>query len=220
MSQDQRYLDDTYCLNIESHVIASGSDEQGAWIAIKENIFHPQGGGQPADMGWVNDISVKVRRHSCGLIAIYPEQPIEFAENESVSAAVSGAERLRNSSLHTAGHFLSGALLAYGWRGIAGHHFPGESRVEFSPTGPEAVALDSLPLKEIEENICASLSNGATVKAWREGETRFTLIESSDPILCGGTHVANINQITDFVIKSAKVKKGTLRISYDAAHSG
>ncbi|KQN44320.1 hypothetical protein ASE93_17005 [Serratia sp. Leaf50] len=218
MTQQPRYLEDTYCFSIESEVVARGSDEHGEWIALKDNIFHPQGGGQPADIGWVNDIAVKVRRHASGLVALYPVQALEFVENEVLRAKVSPAERLRNSALHTAGHFLNFALYPYGWKGIAGHHFPGESRVEFSPIGPDALAVDALPLREIEEKMAARLRDGAEVKAWREGETRITLIENTEPILCGGTHLANINQIADLTIKSAKFKKGTLRVSYDAAY--
>lgn len=59
MSQNPRYMEDTYCFSIETSVLASGVDEHGEWIALEENIFHPQGGGQPADTAWVNDIAVK-----------------------------------------------------------------------------------------------------------------------------------------------------------------
>lgn len=80
--------------------------------------------------------------------------------------------------------------------------------------------VEDLPLQEIEESINAKLRAGAAVTAWREGTTRITLIENSEQILCGGTHVSNINQISAFSLKAAKFKKGTLRVSYDAAYAG
>lgn len=218
MNQHPRYREDTYCFVIETLVITSGVDEHGAWIALQDNIFHPQGGGQPADSGWVNDVPVKIRKHADGLVAAYPQQPLEAGEGQQVKAAISEPERLHHSALHTAGHLLNGELKPYGWKAISGHHFPGESRVEFSPLSSEAVLVDNLPLNEIEETINAKLRAGASVTAWMEGETRITLIENTEPILCGGTHVDNINQITDFSLKAAKFKKGTLRLSYDAAY--
>lgn len=219
MSQHPRYMEDTYCFSIETQVIATGTDEHGEWIALQDNIFHPQGGGQPADIGWVNDIPVKIRKHPSGQVVAYPEQLIKIEENQPVKAKISAADRLNHSALHTAGHLLNSELKPFGWKAISGHHFPGESRVEFSPLGSQAVLVDNLPLKEIEESINAKLRDGAAVTAWLEGTTRITLIENTEPILCGGTHVNNINQISDFSLKAAKFKKGTLRLSYDAAYS-
>lgn len=220
MSQNPRYMEDTYCFSIETPVIAQGVDEHGEWIALQENIFHPQGGGQRADTAWVNDIAVTVRKQASGLVVAYPQQALKIEDHQPVKATILPAERLHNSALHTAGHLLNGELKPYGWKAISGHHFPSESRVEFSPIGSQAVLVDSLPLKEIEETINAKLRDGAAVTAWLEGTTRITLIENGEQILCGGTHLSNINQIADFSLKAARFKKGTLRLSYDAAYAG
>ncbi|WP_354292617.1 hypothetical protein [Paramixta manurensis] len=186
---------------------------------MKENIFHPQGGGQPADTGWINDIPVKIRRHISGLVAVYPQEAIQYDNDTRLTALLSAPERLRNAALHTAGHLLNCELHQYGWVARSGHHFPGEARVEFTMQGAGAVLSEDLPVDKISENIIKKLRHGAKVSAWMEGETRLTLIENTVPIACGGTHVENINQIGGFLIKAVKFKKDVLRISYDAEYA-
>lgn len=218
MRQNQIYLHDTYCFSSSSEIIASGLDEQGQWVACKDNIFHPQGGGQPADVGWVEDIPIRVRKHTSGLVVFYPQFQLKAGKDQNLTLTLSANERLRNAALHTSGHLLNWTMRRYGWMASAGHHFPDESRVEFTSMGSEAVLSNNLPLQEIEESIAARLQNGGQVKTWQEGDSRWCLIADTEPMLCAGTHVNNLNRIVNFVIKSIKFKKGTLRISYDAHH--
>ncbi|WP_315707958.1 hypothetical protein [Brenneria uluponensis] len=219
MTQIQCYLDDTYRFHSSSEIIDSGSDESGQWIALKDNIFHPQGGGQPADVGWVNDIPVRVGRLSADKVILYPETPLSTMDSVPLTATLSAADRLLHAALHTAGHLLNWEMRQYGWMAVSGHHFPGESRVEFSPMGSTAMLVDKLPLPLIQTNIQALLRDGRPVTTWHEEETRLCLIEGTEPMPCGGTHVDNLNKITEFSIKSVKFKKGKLRISYDASHA-
>ncbi|WP_338884206.1 hypothetical protein [Xenorhabdus sp. TH1] len=219
MTQIQRYLDDTYCFFCTSEIIAIGSDDWGNWFILKENIFHPQGGGQPSDIGWVNDISVKIRKQpTSSQVAIYPELPLRHSLGDKVISKVSVADRISHAALHTTGHLLNWELRQYGWLATKGHHFPGESRVEFSPTGDQTIPLHQLPLQDIEAAIRIKLSDGKQVKTWYEGDIRLCLIEGTEPAPCAGTHVDNLKKINEFSIKSTKVKKGILRISYDASH--
>lgn len=219
MTQVQRYLADTYCFSATSDVIATGTDELGTWLALRENIFHPQGGGQPADTGWVNDIPISIRRDASGRVVVYPSSPLEYVPQAKVIARVSASERIRNAALHTAGHLLNWELRQYGWMATAGHHFPGESRVVFTPMASSAVLVAQLPTEKIEADIRARLMKGAEVKTWLETDTRIALIQGTEPMPCAGTHVGNVNQIVDFSIKSLKFKNGQLRISYDASHA-
>ncbi|MBW7984837.1 hypothetical protein [Enterobacillus tribolii] len=218
MHQIQHYLEDTYCFSALSDVIASGADEWGQWIVLRENIFHPQGGGQPADRGWVNGIPVSVRKLGSGQVALYPAAPFSAPAQEKVTSALSADDRIRHAALHTAGHLLNWEMRRYGWMAVRGHHFPGESRVEFSASGSQAVQPEQLPTEEIEEVIRTRLRNGGRVDTWYEGTTRMSQIEGAEPMPCAGTHTDNLNKISTFSIKAIKFKKGTLRISYDAGH--
>jgi Ser-tRNA(Ala) deacylase AlaX len=219
MQQIQSYLDDTYRFQASSEIIEHGCDEMGEWFALKNNIFHPQGGGQPADIGWVNNIPVKVCRHSSGHIVVYPESSVILNGHEQVHSKLSVSDRLCHAALHTAGHLLNWELRQYGWQANAGHHFPGQSRVEFTAMGASTIPVDQLPVNEIEAGIIARMQGGGAVQTWFEGETRYCLIDGTENMPCAGTHVDNLNKLTGFKIKSVKFKKSTLRISYDAAHT-
>src|SRR3954471_19737900 len=45
------YMQDATLLEADSEVTSQGSDERGTWLILDRTVFHPQGGGQPADKG-------------------------------------------------------------------------------------------------------------------------------------------------------------------------
>lgn len=218
MLQNQCYLEDTYRFNILSDVIATGADEGGQWIALQDNIFHPQGGGQPADLGWVNGIPVVVKKQESGLVVLYPQSPFSPPVETKVSSVVLADARVYHAALHTAGHLLNWEMRPFGWMAVRGHHFPGESRVEFSAIDTSAIPADRLDVAEIERIICQRLQKGAEIRSWFEGATRLCQINLTEAMPCAGTHTDDLAKISSFCIKSIKFKKGTLRISYDAGH--
>ncbi|MFC1421426.1 hypothetical protein [Streptacidiphilus cavernicola] len=63
--QHHLYLSDTYLDETTTTPLATGQAEDGRpWVALTDNIFHPQGGGQPNDTGTLNGHPVRIRRHA------------------------------------------------------------------------------------------------------------------------------------------------------------
>ncbi|MGK8542476.1 hypothetical protein ACRS43_06520 [Enterobacter cloacae] len=177
MQQNQCYLEDTYRFNILSDVIATGADEGGQWIALQDNIFHPQGGGQPADLGWVNDIPVVVKKQESGLVVLYPQSPFSPPVETKVSSVVSADARAYHAALHTAGHLLNWEMRQFGWMAVRGHHFPGESRVEFSAIDASAIpviAWRRLRLNELFASVCRRERKSAVGSRAPPGYARLT----------------------------------------------
>lgn len=217
--QNNIYLTNTYQYEVETVLLKQGSDEEGHWVALQDNIFHPQGGGQPADTAWVNNEPVRIKKHLNGLIVAYLPDGINLNLESTVAAAIDGEKRQRYAALHTAGHLLNWELRRFGWLAQKGHHFPDESRVEFCMMDGEVVPFEKLDSQYIEDIVNQSISSGRKVEIKQNDELRISYIDQTEEMPCGGTHVGSLDSITHFSIKSMKYKKGTLRISYDAQHA-
>lgn len=216
--QNNIYLSNTYQYEVETKLISQGCDEEGHWVALEDNIFHPQGGGQPADTAWVNNLAVRIRKHSNGLIVAYLPENKALNPTDKVIAKIDSEKRQRYAALHTAGHLLNWELRRFGWLAQKGHHFPDESRVEFTMMENQVTPFEELDSEQIEKIVNQSLLSARKVNIQQKGEMRVSCIEQTEEMPCGGTHVDSLDNICHFSIKSMKFKKGTLRISYDAQH--
>jgi Ser-tRNA(Ala) deacylase AlaX len=219
IKQNQVYLTHTYAFECNTIVVKSGQDEVGAYVVLADNIFHPQGGGQVADVAWVNDEPVRIMMQSDGLIAAYTEAALSMPVGTPVHAKVDAHKRCHSAALHTGGHFLNWHLRQYGWQAIKGHHFAGESRVEFTAINDAAVAATDLSPMVLQNDINALLQIDTPIVTLFEDNKRISLITGTENMPCGGTHTDNLQQLCEFTIKSIKHKKGVLRISYDVQHA-
>lgn len=216
--QNNIYLTDTYQYEVETMLLAQGEDEEGRWVALTDNIFHPQGGGQPVDTAWINNELVRIKKQLNGLIIAYIPNELVLNEGEQVKVHIDGEKRRRYAALHTAGHLLNWELRRFGWMAQKGHHFPDESRVEFTMYSDDATPFEQLDSQQIELIVNQSLNSQRVVEIIQKGELRISYIDQTEEMPCGGTHVNALECIEDFSIKSMKYKKNVLRISYDAKH--
>lgn len=176
-------------------------------IILDQTLFHPQGGGQPADRGWIGDTLVEsVSARGDGIVHIV-SQSLPLGE---VTIRVNAAERYLHARLHSAGHLIGQAGERFGWQPIKAHHWPGEGRITFNAGAkaslPEAGAL----LKQVEiwqaENLPRQISFADGLRKVGFGDML------SYP--CGGTHVASLAELGKVTILQVKMKKGQLIVNY------
>ncbi|MGR6917736.1 hypothetical protein ACU635_26145 [[Actinomadura] parvosata] len=230
--QDALYLEDTYLSAIDTSVTAAGHDEAGgAWVALRRNLFHPQGGGQPADRGWLGECEVvPARDPATGLVVLRAAEGQgagldDLAEGDLVHARIDAGLRLLHAALHTAGHLVEAAARAEGWTLAGNNHFPGQARVELTPPGPEAAArLADAGEREraadrLRAFVAAAVADDLPVTARHDDEGRRVVrIGDVHAAPCGGTHVRGLADLLQVTISGVKLKKGRVRVSYTAAH--
>ncbi|WP_433175718.1 hypothetical protein [Actinoallomurus sp. CA-150999] len=231
------YLEDTYLTAVTAHVTATGSTADGeAWVAVRENIFHPQGGGQPADRGRLGECEVAPTRDpETGLVVLHSRDDQghtldALAEGDIVEARVDADLRLLHAALHTAGHLIEAAGRAEGWALAGNIHFPGQARIEFTPAESAASPTEtaaSLADPEDREKaadrlrarVAAAIAEDLPVTAEYDAEGRRVIrLGDLHAAPCGGTHVRSLADLADVTITAVKMKKGRVRVSYTASH--
>ena len=123
-------------------------------VRLDRTLFHPQGGGQLADRGELfppDGPPVKVLdvRHSeGGEVDHFVDRVDGLTQGLEVRAHVDQERRSRNARLHSAGHLVAEVAEAIEptIRAKAGHHWPGEARVEFDGVVPDTGAFEAAPL--------------------------------------------------------------------------
>jgi Ser-tRNA(Ala) deacylase AlaX len=191
-------------------------------LRLNQTLFHPRGGGQPADRGALilGDGSgvavpvIDVRNGDDGAVDHLVASDAPFQLGDRVLMRVDAESRLLHARLHSAGHLLAlaGERIEPSLRSIAGHHWPGEARVEFEGivTNPEdferALRLVLAEMRAANLPISASL----------DGDGRRSIaIDLAAPVPCGGTHVAETAAIGRIDIRKIKIKGSRVRVGYD-----
>lgn len=189
---------------------------ENPFIRVSETWFHPQGGGQKADRGTIGTAQVIHVGHNGSEVDHYVNSVSGFEVGQIYSFTIDKSWRQMNAAYHTAGHLIASIVEQQNtdFVAISGHQWPGEARVEFQSNSESAVIprIETLT-KSIQEALSASLSVTVHGDPYRSREIN---IGDYKGIPCGGTHVSELNQISDIRLKEIKLKKGKLRISYES----
>jgi Ser-tRNA(Ala) deacylase AlaX len=226
-----------YTLDPESPEAKKGSLK----VRLNQTIFHPQGGGQPADSGTITSVSgtvfvvTFVQNGVDGIVEHIGniESGSDFVAGESVELVVNEQSRKENIRLHSAGHAIDAAVtrlgLACALQAGKGFHFASGPYVEYVGV-LDAQVVDTLAGRLnatladiIEANIPTDLR---IVSKEEAGElcgcdtsnypdvVRVVTV-ADHPCPCGGTHVKSTQQLQNLVVTKVKKKKNNVKVSYE-----
>jgi len=177
-------------------------------IELDRTLFHPQGGGQPADRGWIGELAVESVAARGESIVHIVAQPLPSGE---VAIRVDADARRLHARLHSAGHLIGQAGERFGWRPIKAHHWPGEGRITFAP-GADPQTLEQGALQaELQRLIAANLPR----RQLDVDGVRQVGFGDLPVYGCGGTHVASLSELGAVTITAVKMKKGQLIVQYE-----
>ncbi|MGI5290366.1 hypothetical protein ACQEVF_44510 [Nonomuraea polychroma] len=222
--QGALYLDDTYLTEITTSVIAAGRDDAGGeWVAVRDNLFHPQGGGQPADHGWVGEREVVPVRHAPTGLVVLTGGEQGSVDGDVVHTRVDAGLRLLHAALHTAGHLVEAASRAEGWTLAGSNHFPGQARIELTPseTGTQLTDVEDRDkaADRLRAFVATAVADDLPVTAEHDAAgRRIVRLGDLHAAPCGGTHVRSLADLAQVTISAVKLKKGRVRVSYTASH--
>ena len=177
-------------------------------VVLRATLFHPQGGGQPFDTGWIGDSQVLRVIQDPDRIIHFVDQPVKSG---MTLIRVDGERRQFNTRMHSAGHLIGHFVQAKGWMPMKAHHWPGEGRVQFK-------ALECA--QDIDaQTIQLGIEQWATqdfprLTSLREGAREIGFGELP-AYGCGGTHVRSLKELGTVTIASLSLKKGTLSVHYN-----
>lgn len=178
----------------------SATDEDSV-VVTQETIFHPQGGGQPSDVGTMaaatssdetknSTFNVSAVRHDAvnpGIVLhlgrFEPASSTPFPLGSAVTQSIDVPKRLFYSRLHTAGHVLGAAVRSLlehevpGFDELKASHFPDSAACEFAGliqgTWKEGIQ------KRVDDYVAAAMP--VEIEFWDEDDFRREGLERLIP---------------------------------------
>lgn len=202
---------DAYLQHFEARVVAVNAEEKA--VALDKTAFFPGGGGQPHDLGWLDNRPVTRVKRQDGHIWHWLEGDLP-AEGATVRGRLDWERRYKLMRTHTAFHILCGVVWRdYGAQVTGGNMDELRGRMDF-----EFETLRQELVKEIEQKLNAEVAAARDVRVkvlprdeafqipdlirtkinlLPEGisEVRIVEIEGLDLQADGGTHVANTREV-------------------------
>ena len=218
------YEQDAYQKEGEASILDIVEENGQIKVILDQTIFYPEGGGQPADKGTINNIQVLDVQETKGIVyhtvAARPKGP-------RAQMKIDWDRRFDFMQQHSGEHILSGIFHSEYGAVNKGFHL-----------GDEIVTID-IDMKTITQdqlNHVEHLANQAIYAAkavyqdvtdkeglikysprkqiQAEGDIRIVTIEGTDVCPCCGTHVQNSAEVGIIKILKAEAHKGMNRITF------
>ncbi len=212
------FYEDAYINEFDSEVVSCTEGKNGYETVLKRTAFYPEGGGQPADHGFLNDTEVTDVQYRGEQIVHITNQPL--CPGETVHGKIDWDRRFDFMQNHSGEHIFSGIVhRMFGYENV-GFHMGGIIQIDFD--GPlnaqqiRQVELEAnriiqkdIPVEELYPSARELADIDYRSKKELEGKVRIVRIENADVCACCGTHVRKTGEIGMVkVLRHQKHKKG------------
>lgn len=212
------YDKDSYINEFTTQVVSCTKCGSGYAVELCQTAFFPEGGGQPADTGFINDIAVTDVKIKDGVITHYTESAV----SGTVKCTLNWEERFSRMQNHSGEHIVSGLVNKY--TGFDNVSFQmNENEVSLGFSGELSEQLLQKIEKEANDAVIKNLKITSEYPEKKELEkmeyrskldlsenVRIVEIEGYDKCACCAPHCARTGQIGLIkIIDSYKYKGGT-----------
>ncbi|MCP4146223.1 MAG: hypothetical protein GY757_00605 [bacterium] len=208
----------------EARVMDSIKEKKNWKVLLDKTAFYPEGGGQPADRGWLNGIPVSdVQKEGADIYHYLREKP----DGETVTGKIDTDWRNDYMQQHTGQHIISGALWKVGKYKTLSVHMGTDyttieidtakivgSDLERAESIANRVIADDMPLSFIETEQQELHKYPLRKPCLREGGIRLVKIGDFDCVACGGIHLDSTRKARMIKLLEVEKIRGNVRIAW------
>lgn len=220
---EKLFYKDSHMQAFDAIVLECRQDGDGYKIKLDRTAFFPEGGGQYADHGTLNQCRVQDVREEQGEVWHYTSQPIE--EGSIVQGQIDWQERFEKMQQHTGEHIVSGLVHAeFGYNNVGFHLGSDVCTMDFDGEISKE-ALEDIEWKANEAVICnldvqvtypskeelESLDYRSKIEI--EGQVRIVTIPGYDVCACCAPHVKKTGEIGLIKLTNVQRYKGGVRVT-------
>ena len=222
MNTRRLFYEDVYIREFEAIVLSCEEKDGKYYVILNETAFYPEGGGQPADKGTIENIPVIDVQYVDGELCHIMESPLE--EGAQVVGRIDWNWRFDLMQQHSGEHIVSGMVHEkYGYENVGFHM--GEEVITIDLSG----MLNWQQVQEIEAKVNNYIWMNQQVnifypderqrklipyrsKKELTGEIRLVEFPGADLCACCGLHVTHASQIGLVKILSCKKFREGVRL--------
>jgi Ser-tRNA(Ala) deacylase AlaX len=229
MSEPLAFEREPYLTELETEVLRVGEEGGRPYAVLADSVLYPEGGGQPPDHGFLDDLAVLDVQKRAGEVRHYLAAP---AAPGPVRVRLDWPRRFDHMQQHTGQHLLTAvAQDRLGWGTTAFHLGEEVSDIEL-----DVAQAGEAELRRLEEAVAEEIRRDRPVTCRRvapeelsalpvrsrglpegfQGDVRLVAIQGLDLNTCGGTHLRSTAELESLCLLGTEPMRGGTRLFYVA----
>ncbi len=228
MTSKRLYYQDAYKTRFKANIVERVHDDVQTAVILDQTYFYPASGGQPHDLGAINNIpvlDVTIRESDNAVLHWIGEGDIW---SDDITAEIDWTRRFDHMQQHTGQHLLSQAFIQVAEAETVSFHLSDKSvtiDLQANTLQPSHIeSAEDMANRAIWQNRQVRIQAVTLEEAkalplrkippTREGKLRLVEIEDFDLSACGGTHVAATGEIGQIKIVKLERNGDNLRVEF------
>ena len=219
------YDENSYIREFDARVLSCEEGKNGYEVVLDESAFFPEGGGQPADQGFLDDALVTDVRDEKDYVLHICSQSLE--PGSLVHGRIDWERRFLHMQQHSGEHIFSGIVhRLHGYDNIGFHMGKDFVTVDFSGLLTEEEIAEAerqantvvlANERILAEYPCARELETLEYRSKKEidGAVRIVTVPGADVCACCGTHVKRTGEIGPIKVTSSEHYKTGIRLTLE-----